>query len=295
MRAQPEDELTVARVAPLLAKSNVDLQVISAPHMTSQEMYLEFETKRAHEHLDAVAIAVSIGSLEKDELHDGAARVLDDGQVVAELSATAIGRALLDRLRRETSREGDGKATAEPGGEETPTAQQQVEAALVRWLEGHSSLWRLREQARGAMMVALNDLQYDLLVWRHRLMGRSLPQTYQQIPASLYASNMEAFLALLESARRANIKLLVYLQPRPAGGMTYDPQVFSKFRSEVETATLKAGGTFYDFTRTIPPEDWGELFNGRGGRAVDPNHFDGHGHRLFVETLLPAFRRLFEE
>ena len=103
-----------------------------------------------------------------------------------------------------------------------------------------------------------------------------------------YARNMDAFLEILEMAKKNEITVLVYIVPlRNDVKIPYQPQSYSQFKLKIEDATIQKGFYFSNFENVVPNNFWG--YKGstslNGDPEIDFMHFQEEGHKILANVI----------
>ncbi len=164
------------------------------------------------------------------------------------------------------------------------TVQKPIEQWLNNSLSGHWKLWERRPQIEAGIKL-------DLYYLRNYLFGIHATSTRRIIPIR-YERNMEALRDILADCRQRQIPVLLYIAPvRQDKPIPYDPVEWNSWKSELQGISKQFGATFVNLEKLVPGEYWGTYVEGE----IDFMHFQGPGHRLLAQTLMPQVLQIIKE
>lgn len=255
-----------------LALRGMDLLTFSQPNASLQEHYVMFEYLRERLPLRALILPVVFDDFREEGLRDEVAVFARDETTALSLSNTEIGRRLVAIAR------------AVPQDHETAgiaqTIQERVERSLNGWVETHSQLWSARPVIRGELFVGLYKL-------RNAVLGIKATSKRRMIPGR-FRDNWAALDAILASAKRNDISLVLYLAPLREGvEIPYDKAEYSRFKSEMESLAKQHKITYANLESLVPAQFWGAKdATGLGDEAeLDFMHFQAGGHKQLAARL----------
>jgi hypothetical protein len=298
MRASDGDETAARLLAAKAAESGYSLMSYSIGNANLHELRLMFETALRKAPLKLLVLGLVYDDFKDEDMHPGFLKVLEDKLLLERLHATPSGGetlALLQSLRNrlESANPAQPITRAVSTSPEPISPQQRLEGAITGWLSRHSTLWKLRDAARGHMRIALVRMHDWMMALRYTLRNVEPPRSYVQIPAAVFERNWNAFLDLAASAQAAHVKLLVYIAPRPRQMFfPYRPEDYARFKESVAGAVSSRGGVFLNLEDALSDDSvWGTIYDGKGGQAKDIFHFDARGHALFHNALHAELQR----
>lgn len=271
-----DDATASALLAQDLRTRGVDLITFSQPNANLQEHLVLFSYLRARLPLSHLVLPLVCDDLRETGVRGDLAGTLNDPETVTALERHEIGREIIAHNQRDAP---DGDIAALEG-----TIQEHSEAALNAWLEERWSAWRQRPDARGWLFSSLRRT-------RNNAFGITAQTKRKLIPARR-ALNFAAANALLEEARDANVKALVYVVPlRRDVAIPYDKDEYAQFKQDAAAMADAAGAHFVDLEGVVPSRYWGEksATNLSGKNELDFMHFQGPGHVLLADALSRAF------
>jgi hypothetical protein len=166
----------------------------------------------------------------------------------------------------------------------TGTIQKPVEKWLNSLLSHVSTLWASRPQMEGNVYLALYNL-------RNVVFGIK-PTTIRKMIPARYDANMEALQDILDNCQKRRISVLLYVAPiRQDKPIPYDPIEYNRWKEEVANMAKQHNTYFINLEQLVPGEMWGSYM----GDDVDFMHFQGPGHRLVAEALLPQVKKIIED
>lgn len=272
-KAEPASALLYRRLAP----RGVQLLTFSQPNANLQEHYVLYEYLRTRVKIRCLLLPVVFDDFREAGIRAGLAPALSDPAVRAKLSATAVGRQILELNANAVS--GDAKGSNSDLGGVQDTTQELSERLLNDWLNRHAPLWEARPELRGRLLQSLYQ-------WRNRALGISA-QTKRHVIRGRYDLNMAAFAAILDDAQRDHISVLTYVVPLRTDVETpYDEAEYQAMKSEVERLSADKGARFADFQDVVPGEYWGLMADQKGaGKGYDFMHFQEPGHALLASAI----------
>jgi hypothetical protein len=273
------DETAPAIAHRHLKPLGIDLIAVSRGNMNPEEHLVWVAYLSSQLPLRALVLPVVFVSLRRPGVHSSIAPALDDPRVEALLRRSEIGRKILD----ERLQWGEG---SDLGGLEG-TVQERTESLLVDWLEDHSRLWDLREEARGNFFKLLHSTRNRLL--------RIEPGTRRTMLFASYERNMSALGAILDLAKEAGFRVLVYVAPlRHDVDSPYIEGEYARFKVELKELADRGNALFEDLDTLVPGEYWGNTDSTRLGDEtpeIDYLHFRSEGHVLLAGSVEEVFER----
>ena len=172
----------------------------------------------------------------------------------------------------------------EPPDALSGTLQKPVEQWLNSSLSATWKLWANRPQIEGNIYLALYNL-------RNFVFGIK-PTTVRRMIRARYDMNMESLRDMLDDCRQRGLPVLLYIAPiRQDKPIPYDRAEYSRWKEEVGEITRRFGAYLVNLEQLVPGELWGTYT----GDDIDFMHFQGPGHRLVAEALLPHVKKIIED
>jgi hypothetical protein len=266
---QPGERHAPDMLAERLRERGLDLLTFSQPNGNPLEHLLLFTYLRERMPLRVVLLPLVFNAFREGGIRTALTPAFSDTQTVARLEQYEVGRKLVDDHREDASQ--DFAALDQ-------TVQERSEESLTSWLTEHSVLWQLRPDARSALYHLTMDL-------RNLAFGIT-PQTKRHLIPGLYRRNMAAATAILDQAREAGIRVVVYIVPvRSDIEIPYVDEEYSQFKEEIEQLAGDHGAIFTNLEDHVPGSEWGAK-GGMGGQLeLDFAHFRANGHVLLASAL----------
>ena len=270
-------------VPPLLFKRfqprDIDVLTFTQPSASLQEHYVVFEYLRQRFPLRFLVLPTVFINQRNINIRDSVAASLRDEATRAALEETAVGRHLVALHGGEVESESADEADANLAGVRETTAERS-ERALNTWLDERWSLWRARPQERGYVVTELSRI-------RNTLLGISGESKRGIVPAA-YEANLEALAAILTSARKHGIAVLVYIAPiRRDIAPPYFADEYDKFCQDVERITAEHQAHFANYDGLVPDKFYGTHDSMVFGQRVQPDffHFQAAAHAILAQAI----------
>jgi len=257
-----------------LKKHKNYLLTFSQPNANLQEHYLLFEYL-LHK---LTSVSTIILPLVFDDMRDEGIRTelstaLDYPQIKEKLTTTDLGQILLAKHR-------DKDAAGNKMAALIDTQQEKIEESLNTSLESNWEIWGQREGFRSTLYVTI----YRFRNWLFNIS----PSTTRRMIPGRYAVNRDALKAILASASKYGIKVLLYIVPlRNDLKVPYNLIHYENFKKEMESIASQNGVQFSDFENIVPSYLWG-LKNPTGIsdiKELDFMHFQAGGHKLLATAI----------
>ncbi len=163
-----------------------------------------------------------------------------------------------------------------------------IQIPVEKWLNGLLShvwgLWASRPQMEGKVYLGVYNL-------RNFIFGIKPTTVRKMIPAR-YNFNMEALQDILVDCQKRKISVLLYVAPiRQDTPIPYDYVEYNRWKKEVADMAQQNDAHFTNLEQLVPGPIWGNYI----GDNVDFMHFQGPGHRLVAEALLPHIETIIEK
>ncbi len=270
---KPNDETATPILHRLLRDHGYYFMTLSQPNANLQEHYLLYEYL-----LDRLSIKFLVLPVVFDDMREMGIRptlepAFSDKQLLEKLSNTDVGKKLLANFGEQDSAGNDMAALED-------TLQESTERFLNESLAAHSTIWAERSSMRGQIFNFL----YQLRNWVFDIN----PSSIRKIIPGRYLSNIDAFKAILDTAREQNIKVLVYIVPlRNDVTVPYQADQYQNFKKEIQSLSDRDEVRFVNLENLVPGKLWGtkDSTSIGGGKELDFMHFKARGHSMLAEGL----------
>lgn len=254
--------------------SDLDLVTLSQPNANLQEHLAIFEYMKHQIPIKVLILPLVFDDARENGLRKEVADFAEEPQTRTALSGTAIGSKILrSNVTTPTESGGDTAGISH-------TLQERVERILNTWLEERSELWAARPEIRGQIMTSL-------YLWRNTVFGIK-PSSKRKVIRSRYQDNISALEAILASATRQGIAVVLYVAPLRSDVETpYVNSEYKQFKTDVQVLADRFGATFANLEDILPAELWGTKDSTSSGaeQELDFMHFQAGGHKLLAAHL----------
>ncbi len=251
----------------------VDVLTFSVPNANFQEHYVLLENLRQQLPIKTIILPIVFDDFRESGIRDSLAPALDDAATQFALQDSETGRRLITEC-----------APIQSSSDHLPqngfvTLQDRSEEAIDFWLAEHSRIYAARGQMRGAIVT-------ELYLLRNRIFGITSQSVRRKIPGR-YALNRAALVAILESARQLNMKVITYIVPlRQDVASPYDRNEYTAFKDDMKLVTSNHCAQFNDLDSLVAGELWGKMSDIQGnGEGFDFMHFQEEGHALLAKEI----------
>ncbi len=244
-----------------LRLKEANLITFSLPNLTplEQQVYLDYLTQQAD--LDGVILGVWLKGMTNEGVRES-----------------------VQQMVKPTDRDSNKK-------NEIQTIQEKTESALVRYLESNTRLWAARPEAQGQLAVFFKDIKYPILQLRNWLLGMEPAKRVIPISKDRYALHLKAWQQTLEFLKQRNIKVLLYVPPRPINDFfPFNSTEYENFKQEFSQLAQQYGVPLINIEDSVKGDVWGKIKSG-GAIVTDFSHFTAHGHNMLAQALLPQVER----
>lgn len=265
------DLLASVLLADSLRQEGVEVLTFSQPNANLREHLVLFEAITARQPVSMVLISAVFDDTREGGIRAAMSQLLHMPEVAVRLGAHAPGQEILATI--------EDTQPPETGPE---TLQERSEVAITDALEFGFGWESLRARARGTVALSLYKT-------RNTVFGITASTIRRKIPAT-YDANLAALDQLLISAADQGIEVLVYIPPlRSDVTPPYDPGEYATFKADIETMARTRGAGFANIEGVVPGPLWGVKASTNVGTEpeYDFMHFQGQGHVLLAEALLP--------
>ena len=161
------------------------------------------------------------------------------------------------------------------------SVQLSVEESLTNELGEVWPLWKDRQALRSDFLIDL----YYLRNWALNIK----PTTVRKMIRPRYVRNMQALEAILSECRNNGIPVIMYVAPiRQDYPLPYDSSQYNLWKQSLKKLASDYSATFVNFEKLVPANMWGTYHE----NDVDFMHFQGAGHKLLAEALLPIVQNI---
>jgi hypothetical protein len=252
----------------------------SLPNANLQEFLILSRYAAIKMPIDLLILELVFDDMREDDLRRDFSQVLSF-DVAAKLreNSSAAG-AIIDRFA--ASQKGAEQGETKEGG--LGTVQEHAE----KWLnESLSGMWHLWAKRR--------DMESAVFVWLYNFRNAALgikPTTVRRMIQSRYDMNMAALRDTLDDYNRRGIPVLLYIAPiRQDKTLPYDISAYNRWKESMGALSDEFGARLLNLETLVPGDLWGSYV----GEEIDFMHFQGQGHRIVAEALLPHVRKILEE
>ncbi|MCA9994191.1 MAG: SGNH/GDSL hydrolase family protein [Anaerolineales bacterium] len=280
---QESDETATAILHRKFKQSLQYFMAFSQPNASLQEHYILFEYLLERLPVHILVLPIVFDDMRETGIRPELADIFQDSQIASRLSKTNIGRTLL-------AANGDKDSAGNDMAALNDTVQEQVEKFLNDNLAESSSLWERRPISRGKLFT-------DLYKFRNWALGINPSSVRRVIPGN-YSQNIEAFNAILDTAKTHNVIVLTYIVPlRNDVQPPYNMDEYNTFKAEIASITQSQGVRHVDLENLVPAEYWGvkSSTTADGNNELDFMHFQSSGHQLLAEALYKELISLINE
>jgi hypothetical protein len=254
---------------------------VSLPDANLQEHYVLARHASLRIPLSLLVVELVFDDLRNDGLRSDNLRddfsILLSAELRADLWRHPIGQEILDNF--------DNSKKVASGTPETAGlqgfVQKSIEDSLVDGLGNVFPLWADRPNLRAKL---LTDLYYT----RNWVLNIK-PMTARKMIKPRYERNMKALEAMISGMRRDGVPVLLYIAPiRHDLPLPYDLSEYEAWKKQVQKLAAGYGVGFINLERLVPAQYWGTYHED----DVDFMHFQGEGHKLLAQALLPEVKKL---
>ena len=286
-RPEEGDSTAAQMLHRAFARRGVDLVTLSQPNANLQEHYVVFEYVRdVLPRLDYLVLPVVFDDTREDGVRDRLGAAFARPGVREALAESELGNGLVEAYGATSLVVGGAGEGATPSATDADFAalDETVQETSETWLNDRLSdevdLWERRPGMRAALF------EY-LYLARNSALGID-PSTVRPLIPGPYAANVSALEALLESAARGGVEVLVYVAPiRNDTDIPYRPAEYARFKEEVAALAEAHGAEYVNLEGIVPGPAWGmkASTNLSGKPEYDFMHFTAEGHGLLADAL----------
>jgi hypothetical protein len=251
----------------------------SLPNVNLQEFLVLSRYAAGRMQVNLLLIELVFDDLREDELRSDFNEMLTSEAVAGIRRTSPTAESIMGRfLARRKNVDGGELSDALSG-----TLQKPVEHWLNSRLSASWKLWANRPQMEGNIYLALYNL-------RNFVFGVK-PTTVRRMIRARYDLNMESLRDMLNDCRQRGFPVLLYIAPiRQDKPIPYDRTEYSQWKVEVGEIAQRFGAHLLNLEQLVPGELWGSYT----GDDIDFMHFQGPGHRLVAEALLPHVLKVLQ-
>lgn len=271
------DETAPILLARALRPEGAQVTAFALSSASFSEMLLVYKWMAKEYRPDVLVIPAFLDDTREQNIRSELAPAFRRADISAMLDGNPIGAELRRRLLK--------PQTAGGSEEEDASMQARSENWITAKLENCCALQKVRADARG-------QIELQTFFFRNLLFDVTAQSVRPIIPES-YRANMTALELILEEARKASTKVVVYIPPiRQDATAPYDPAQYAAFKREIQRTALAAGATFVEREKLVPARFWGTKAATRtgGDPELDFMHYQAEGHRLLAGTMADPVR-----
>lgn len=279
---KPGDETA----APILHRSLRDRQkyfmTFSQGNANLQEHYVLFEYLSGQVPVSTLVLPVVFDDMRETGIRATINGAFKQSFVIGRLDKTEIGISLLANQGEQDLSGNDMTALDD-------TVQEYSERYLNTQLESAWGIWADRPELRG-------ELFFSLYIFRNWLFDITPSSIRKMIPGR-YAMNLQALQAILESANKQGVKVLLYIVPlRNDVKIPYDVAQYQSFKNEIKMIAKNNEARFVNMENLVPTGFWGTKGSTSisGSQELDFMHFQADGHKLLADALLKEWMLLWD-
>lgn len=242
----------------------------SLPNANLQEQLIISNYVLSRLRVDALMVELVFDDLREDGLRDDFSEILNP-ETIAQMANASV---VIDTILRTYSQVN----TKLDGGNDVlhGTIQKPIETWLNSKLSSTWELWAERPRIEGKLLLSL----YNLRNWTFGIN----PTTVRKMIPVRYELNMNALREMLDNMNRRGVPVLLYIAPiRQDKSLPYDAADYARWKGEVDAMARKFSARLVNIEGLVPGGHWGSYI----GNDIDFMHFQGTGHRLVAEALLP--------
>jgi len=269
----------------LLHRFNIDnskyVITLSQPNANLQEHYILFEYLMEKLPIKTLVLPVVFDDMREDGIRNSLLEILKNKNIIKILNESNIGKKIYLNASDKDSTGNDLSAL-------DGTIQEKVEIFLNTQLKSYWSIWNSREQFRGQLFTRIYFL-------RNSLLGINPSSVRKKIPGK-YLKNFQALAAVLESAKKQKVEVLLYVVPlRNDVKIPYNIDEYKSFIEEIELLSKSSDTRFLNLENLVPSDYWGTKASTSniGGQELDFMHFQAGGHQLLADIIYKELQKLW--
>ncbi len=252
-----------------LVNKDYFLLTLSQPNANLQEHYILYEYINDLENIDILILPVVFDDLRETNIRSELVEILDEQNIKEKISKTEIGIKIINKNSLNKKSKNSNVSYGTP--------QDLSENFLNKNLSKISQVWKDRNELRVKFISFLRNV-------RNFVFGIK-PQTVRKVIPQRYIDNTLALEAIVESTKKNDIKLLIYVPPiRNDVKIPYDIDEYNRFKFYLSKLSLEKPSTLVNFENVIPPNFWGYK-NSSDLQELDFMHFKQSGHKILSEQL----------
>lgn len=278
-RMQPGDRNAPAILHSDLAARGRYLVSYQMPNASLDEHLLTVEAVLPTYDPQLVILPICYDDIRETSIRDDVRALIDMPGVRSSMAADPLGAQMLRVAAA-------GTTDAEVSTEDPKSVRPKVEAALVGWLEAHSSLWAKRDSLRGMLGFAIHTL-------RNKILGIN-SQSKRPVPPSLEAERLARLDQFLREMHSRGTRVLIYVPPyRQNVSGPYVAADYARFKARLAAMAAANGARYADLDNIVPGPEWGmvtdDLF---GFQEYDFMHFTAAGHQKLASAVDAQLRAM---
>jgi hypothetical protein len=286
---QPGDANVTYHVFSALTRDGLDVVNASIPNAYPEEFEILLQYALANGRLDGLIIGAVYDDMRENGIRPWVSEAVPE--IRAQLAATDHGRSMLAKFPLDEKLT-DLASSAQGKEPDNQNVANRVEKQLTETLDHYLGMETIRAEGRAKVLLTLQKLRQFVESLRARY-TRDLSNYRVPILPERYRANWEAWRDMLTIARARNVPVLIYIAPRPTDFFPYDLNAYETFKSDLTALAVEFGAHIINIEDVVPNDDWGYVDVNFGFPVRDPFHFNGMGHRLMADALVPPIRKFF--
>jgi len=254
---------------------------LSQPNANLQEHYLLFEYLQDKLKIETLILPIVFDDMRETGIRPSLLDGLNNSNVIERLSETLVGKDIY--LSSGNSNFSGNDITALDG-----TFQAYAEELLNNKLKDKWVIWNSRELIRGHLFA-------NMYFFRNWLLGIS-PSSIRKIIPGRYKVNMDALAAVLNSAKKQKINVIMYIVPLRNDIKTpYNILEYSNFKKELTLLSSTLDINFLNLESLVPSNYWGTKNSTSLNKEqeLDFMHFQADGHKLLAEMIYDELQNIW--
>jgi hypothetical protein len=254
---------------------NFEPLALSLPNASLQEFFILSQYITSNVKIKGLIMELVFDDLREDNIRNEFSKILSPDLTDLIRKSSSIGATIIDKVFPPDKGTGDNRDIL------AGTIQQPVEKWLTEQMNKHWRLWAERPQIEG-------DLLVGLYYFRNWIFGIK-PTSERKMIRARYDLNMQALRELLKDYQRRDIRVVLYIAPiRQDHPIPYNKHEYARWKSELEVLAQEFGAKLANFENLVPNDQWGSYHKD----DLDFMHFQGSGHRMVAQALLPYIKPL---
>jgi hypothetical protein len=249
------------------------LITFSQPNANLQEHLILFEYLFQKLPIKTLILPVVFDDMRETGIRKSLTKALENNNVIEALNESRVGQSisLIAKKNESSSNEYSGL---------DGTLQKKVELLINNELKNKWKIWEKRDHFRGQFFA-------NIYFFRNWLLGITPTSVRKKIPGR-YANNLEAFAAILKSAKKKQVKVILYIPPlRDDVAIPYEVEEYQAFKEDIEKISKLSDIKMMNFESLVPFNYWGtkDSTSLNKEQELDFMHFKAGGHKLLADAI----------